>query len=124
MHHLLTLYGLGASPSVIEEQYKHNASYQRPPGQLDLSIVEDMSDPMKFKKYLGKGQYHRDFLIYFQNEIEKKGWENVLNEYFFAGDERADDMLVRLYGGSSSSSPIMTLLEADAFYFLKDISIL
>jgi len=31
-----------------------------------------------------------------QNEMEKKGWENVLNEYVFAGDERADDLLGRL----------------------------
>lgn len=58
-----------------------------------------MSDPDNFKKYLGKEQYHRDFLIFFEQEMDKKGWENVVNEYLFAGDERADDMLVRMYAG-------------------------
>src|SRR4051794_3139315 len=38
--------------------------------------------------------------------MEKKGWENVLNEYVFAGNERADDMLGRLYAGRLTIIPI------------------
>jgi len=66
---------------------------------LEERIVQDMSVPENFKKYLGKEKYYRDFLVFWQNEMEKKGWENVLNEYVFAGDERADDLLGRLYAG-------------------------
>lgn len=33
--------------------------------------------------------------------MEEKGWENVLQEYVFAGDERADDMLGRMFAGIS-----------------------
>jgi len=98
-HHLLSLYGLGAPASVIEQQYNHNASYQKAAVSLDERIVQDMSDPDLFKKYLGSGKYYRDFLVFWQNEMEKKGWENVLNEYVFGGNERADDMLGRLYAG-------------------------
>lgn len=58
-----------------------------------------MSDPEKFKKYLGKEKYYHDFLVFFQKEMEKNGWEDVLNRYFFAGTEEADDLLGRLFAG-------------------------
>lgn len=99
VHHLLTLYGLGAPASVIEKQYQHNASYQRPNYPVQERNVEDMSNPEHFQKYLGEEQYYQDFLKFWQSEMEKKGWENVLNEYLFAGGERADDLLTRMYAG-------------------------
>ena len=58
-----------------------------------------MHGPEKYKTNLGDEKYYHDFLVFFQEEMDKKGWENVLNEYLFKGDEIADDMLVRMYGG-------------------------
>ena len=101
MHHLLTLFALNATPAEIKQGYDHNASYQRPPVSLEQSIVEDMHVPEKYKSYLGKEKYYHDFLAYFKEEIDKKGWQNVLNEYMFKGDEKADDMLVRMFSGKS-----------------------
>ncbi|KAF1848138.1 uncharacterized protein K460DRAFT_276102 [Cucurbitaria berberidis CBS 394.84] len=98
-HHLLTLFALNASPAELQKGYDDNVSYQRPPEPLKDSIVDDMHDPERFKTYLGKEKYYHDFLVFFQNEMDAKGWHNVVNEYLFAGDERADDMLVRLFGG-------------------------
>lgn len=66
---------------------------------MKKSIIDDMHKPDRFKTYLGKEQYYHDFLVFFQNEIEEKSWQKVLNEYLFAGDERANDMLARLYAG-------------------------
>jgi hypothetical protein len=66
---------------------------------LELSIVDDMSNPAQFQKYLGDEKYYHDFLVFFQNEIDKKGWEKVLDEYVFSGDARGDDLLVRLHAG-------------------------
>lgn len=102
VHHLLTLYGLGAPAEIIEKRYKENANYQRPAIQSKERTLEDLSNPENFKKYLNKEKYYRDYLVFWQDEIEKKGWENVLNEYVFAGDERADDLVGRLYGGKFS----------------------
>jgi hypothetical protein len=85
--------------SVIEEQYKANALYQLPAQRLKENIVQDMSDPENFKKYLGKGIRYHDFLVFFQREIESKGWEETLKGYMFAGTEMADDFLVRMFGG-------------------------
>ena len=104
MHHILTLYGLGAPTEVIEQHYKRNAIYQNPQVSSKERPMEDLSKPENFKKYLGKGGYYHDFLLFWQSEFEKKGWENVLNEYVFAGDERADDLLGRFYGGMAHSS--------------------
>ncbi len=98
-HHLLTIYALGAPPPIIQQQYDHNKSYQRPAVALEDSVVQDMRDPNKYRNYLGNEKYYHDFLVFFQQEMESKGWENVLNEYVFKGDERADDMLVRMFAG-------------------------
>jgi hypothetical protein len=63
--------------------------------------VESMHDPAHFSKYLGddKEKYYHDWLVFFQGEIEKKGWHKVINEYLLAGDDRANDLLARLYSG-------------------------
>ncbi|MCJ1286083.1 hypothetical protein MMC26_005426 [Xylographa opegraphella] len=98
-HHLLTIYALGASPEVLQDQYDRNASYQRAPQPVDNSVVEDLHDPSKFNKYLKNERYYHDYLVFFQKEIDEKGYEEVINEYVLKGDERADDMLVRMYGG-------------------------
>jgi hypothetical protein len=58
-----------------------------------------MHEPERFKTYLGDEKYYHDFLVFFQKEIELKSWQDVLNEYVFANDERADDMLVRMFSG-------------------------
>src|SRR5689334_4767572 len=102
VHHLLTLFALNAKQDEIQEGYNNNRSYQRPALPLNGSTVqEDMHDPERFKKYLGNERYYHDFVVFFQEEIGKKGWEAVVVEYVFNGDERADDMLVRMFGGTS-----------------------
>lgn len=52
-------------------------------------------------KYLGQERYFHDYLLFFQSEIEKKGYEEVINEYMFKGDDRANAILVRMYAGPS-----------------------
>jgi len=98
-HHLLTVWALAASPEQIQKHYDDNKSYQRHPVGLERKAVDDMHDPESFKKYLGDEQYYHDFLVFFQKEMEQKGWQNVVNEYVFRGDARADDMLLRMLAG-------------------------
>lgn len=98
-HHLLTLFALDATPEEIQQGYDANTGYQRSPEPLKESIVDDMHNIERFKTYLGKEQYYHDFLVFFQKEIDAKTWQGVLNEYVFAQDERADDMLSRMYAG-------------------------
>ncbi|TGJ78477.1 hypothetical protein E0Z10_g10291 [Xylaria hypoxylon] len=98
-HHLLTLYGLGASPEDIQKGYNDNANYQRSTYQVHPDQIEELKDFDKAKKKLGKEQYYTDFLVFYQNEIDKKGWQAVLSEYLFKGDERSEDMLIRMFAG-------------------------
>ncbi|EFQ85821.1 hypothetical protein CFE70_006479 [Pyrenophora teres f. teres 0-1] len=98
-HHLLTLFALGGTPAQLQSAYDHNASYQRAPEPLQSSIVSDMHEPSRFQSYFGQEKYYHDFLVFFQEEINKKGWEATVQEYLFAETELADDMLARLYAG-------------------------
>jgi hypothetical protein len=66
---------------------------------LKQSIVTDMHNPKKYQTYLGSEKYYHNFLVFFKEEINQKGWQEVLNEYIFKGNEQADDMLVRMFGG-------------------------
>jgi hypothetical protein len=79
--------------------WNDNVSYQRSPVQLKESIVADMHDPKRYKSYLGSERHYHNFLVFFEEKMDKQGWQEVLNEYLFKGDERADDMLVRMFGG-------------------------
>ena len=58
-----------------------------------------MHKPECFKSYLGQEKYYHDFLVYFQQEIDKSGWQHVLQEHLFAETEHADDMLARMFAG-------------------------
>jgi hypothetical protein len=99
VHHLLTLYALGAPASVIEKHYRRNAAYQRPQFPVEERNVTDMGNPEHFTKYMGREKYYHDYVIFFQREMELKGWESVLNEYLFSGTEQADDLLARTFAG-------------------------
>ena len=90
----------------MEREYRNNSSYQRPKagthGKNDPAGTPQDWDVLKGR--LGKGQYYADFLVFFQAEIERLGgWEATLKEYLFKGDERADDMLIRMFAGESGT---------------------
>jgi len=98
-HHLLTLYSLGATPDELKQGFDHNKGYQRSLPAMHDQIVQDMADREKFQQYLGNQRYYHEYAEYFRNEIDQKGWEAVLNEHLFAGDEHADRLLTRMYAG-------------------------
>ncbi|MCJ1234045.1 hypothetical protein MMC14_002003 [Varicellaria rhodocarpa] len=99
VHHVCTIFALGAAPDAIRRHYDRNASYQRPPPPLEDHIVQGLYDPAKFLANLTEPSRYRDYLMFFQKEIAKKGYEDVLNEYVFKSDERANIMFARLYAG-------------------------
>lgn len=99
VHHVLSIYALGGSPEDIRAAYKRNKIYQRPALPADEDIIRDIYNTAKFQEYLGKEENYPNFLAYFQREIDAKGVEDVLNQYLFARDERAESLLVRLYAG-------------------------
>lgn len=100
MHLVLSIYALGASPEEIRAAYDRNKRYQRPAYAVDPDVVKSLHDRTQFQRHLYKEENYCNYLAFFQEEIGAKGVGAVLNEYLFAGDERAESMLSRLFGGT------------------------
>lgn len=98
-HQILSIYALGAGPEDIKACYNRNKSYQRPVLPANQDIIQSMHDVAKFQEYFGKEEHYPNYLAFFQNEIDAKGAGAVLKEYVFAGDDRAESMMCRMFGG-------------------------
>ncbi|KAL1588329.1 hypothetical protein WHR41_02789 [Cladosporium halotolerans] len=98
-HHLLTTYALAASTKDLQYHFDSNKSYQRPMQPYDQAVVENMSDPAKFTKYLGDEKHYNDFLQFFQNDIDKQGWQATLNKYVFGENDLAHKILPLMFAG-------------------------
>lgn len=101
VHHLLTLFSLGASPEEIQAAYDRAKSYQRPTYPVDNDVLHAIIEKSNFKDYLGKEEHYSNFLAFFQHEINAKGVAATLQEHVFAEDEHADDLLGRLFSGNA-----------------------
>ena len=99
VHHLLTLWALGATPFELQAAYDLNKSYQLLTYHNAGAVSVKLKDLEYFNECLGKPKFYGDFLKFFQDEIAEKGVSNVLNEYLFKGDERADSVLGRMHSG-------------------------
>lgn len=101
-HHLLSLFGTGSGPEHLQKAYDINASYQIKAQQPRSNVVEGLlKDYSNASAYLGKGKHYADFLKYFQAEIDKVGWQEVLLEHVFKDDAKSHDLFARLYAGNS-----------------------
>ncbi|KAJ5906668.1 Oxidoreductase ptaJ [Penicillium subrubescens] len=98
-HMLLSIYALGGTPEDIRAAYERSQSYQRKAVPVNAEVVDKLNETGDFKEYLGKGKNYSNFLSFFQRQIDEKGVDAVLNEYVFAGNEQAENMLCRVWGG-------------------------
>jgi len=65
----------------------------------DPNVVRSLSDPKVFAQHLFSKPQYTNYLRFFESEIAKRGVEATVHEIVFAGDARAEDMLVRLFMG-------------------------
>ncbi|KAJ5659304.1 hypothetical protein N7507_005755 [Penicillium longicatenatum] len=99
VHHMLSIYALGATSDQIREHYKRAISVVPPAHPIDVNLSQSLIDREKWKIHIGDHLYYHSYLAFFEREIEAKGYINVMQEYLFAEDERAEDMLCRLFAG-------------------------
>ncbi|KAH8689131.1 hypothetical protein BGW36DRAFT_433896 [Talaromyces proteolyticus] len=99
LHHLLAIYALGASPGEVQRAYDTNVQYQLNMNEPSPDIADRMHDAKVFQQYVGNQKHYNNFLRFFTLEIAERGVEGTLTEYLFKGDERANDILARLYDG-------------------------
>lgn len=105
------MWSLGATPAEIQDTWDYNTPYQDDmnPGYPEASSNHGLQDPAVFEKCLGIDDCYPDFLKFFEGEITSKGMQEVVTEYLFKGDERANDILGRMFAGEwAYPTPRMT----------------
>ncbi|KAM7184193.1 HypA protein [Rhypophila sp. PSN 637] len=115
-HHILALYGTGASASSLQKGYDENTSYQRPAQPPHTEVLTSMFQSWEHAKpFLGNEKHYPDFLRFFQEELAKYGagsngsWEeHMLQKYIFPSTSTTpgqgegnvgDDLFLRLFSG-------------------------
>jgi hypothetical protein len=98
-HHDLTLWALGAKPEVLISQHQRNTRYMRDAMIIVEPLVLDLEDDVIFTKCLGREENFRNFEKFFLGQINRKGYQAVLQKYLVGGGQIANDMMFRIYMG-------------------------
>ncbi|KAF8874746.1 hypothetical protein BD779DRAFT_1702357 [Infundibulicybe gibba] len=105
-HHLLAVYDLGASASLLEVIYQLDAATLLPIDtvdrangivkRLDISITES-----NWTEFLGDDKYYASLLEFFSLQVEARGAGGLLDKFIFSPDANKDgvDMVQRLCAG-------------------------
>ena len=64
-----------------------------------------MADPEKIRSFIGKEQHFLDFCAFFEQEIERLGYEDVLQKYLVGDNDIAKDIFPRMYHGDYQLAP-------------------
>ncbi|KAF6526411.1 hypothetical protein HZS61_009455 [Fusarium oxysporum f. sp. conglutinans] len=99
VHQVLTLYGTGATTKDLDTAYNANKAYQLKAMKPKSDVVDKLEHGSDWSEYLGKGRNYATFFRFFQDEIERIGWQDTLKEYLFKDDARGRDMQSRLFAG-------------------------
>ncbi|KAK8924615.1 Oxidoreductase AflY [Metarhizium anisopliae] len=101
---LLALYGTGAPESAIQAAFDANAGYQLKHTPARPHVVAELQADWAAHapKYLGRGAYYSDFLRFFQDEVDRRGWQAVVAAFLCAPGDAASParhMVQRLFSG-------------------------
>lgn len=96
-HNILTRLAIGAGVKELESGYVDTDSHRRPIPPVDEDVIRDLASEDGFYRHLGKVSDYMNYLIFFEREIERKGWKEVINEYCFGRTRNADLLLARMY---------------------------
>ncbi|KAL4894512.1 hypothetical protein BDV59DRAFT_200854 [Aspergillus ambiguus] len=99
VHQVLSIYALGGTPEQIQVAYDREKKYQRPAFPANETVIESLHKEAAFEKCLEKEENYPNFLAFFQRQIDKRGVEDVLNQYLFSGTTIAEQMFIRLFEG-------------------------
>lgn len=99
VHHICTSFALGACPDVLEDNYNRNNTYQRRPPPLHGDLAQRLQDSTVFIDNMFKPKTYSDYMHFFTEEIEAKGYVKVVSDYVFGKHERANIMFNRLFAG-------------------------
>lgn len=101
VHNLLTSLALGASPSELQQAFEDDEKdHSRSKPEADEHAVREMADEEKYYERLGQDAQYSNFLAFYEQEINAKGWKAVINQHCFSRTRNADALLARLFDGA------------------------
>ncbi|KAK8858993.1 Oxidoreductase AflY [Apiospora arundinis] len=98
-HAILSTLAMGGSPLDLRRAYDDGEAIQKPMPPLDMELVKKLSNKETFRAKMGVLQNYPNYLVFFEKEIEARGWEAVVNEYCFSRTPLADFMLAQMFEG-------------------------
>lgn len=99
-HSMLSIYVLGGTPEDLQRAYDDDDLHQEPMSAVDRSIVKELSNPDVFLGKMYQLNQYGNYLRFFEEEIEAKGWKAVIAEYVFSHTPIAEAMLAQLFEGA------------------------
>lgn len=99
-HSLLTRLALGADVTELENGFADNKRDQRARPPIDEEVITKLGTDEGFFELLGQLPQYTNYMVFFEREIEKKGWQAVVNEQCFSRTRNADEMLARMFEGA------------------------
>ncbi|KAI1854087.1 hypothetical protein JX265_003590 [Neoarthrinium moseri] len=98
-HSILTVLAMGGGPRQLKRAFDDGVPIQRPLPPVDLEVVKSFKDPSRFREKMTLLSEYTNYLAFFEEEIEYKGWEAVVNERCFSRTPNADYLLSQMYEG-------------------------
>lgn len=99
VHAILTVYAMGGNGQDIKRAFEDNDHQQIQIPSTDPSIIGQMKDVDVFMKHLRDQAHYTNYLKFFEQEIEARGWKDVLHQYLFTPTQVAESMFVQLFEG-------------------------
>ena len=100
VHSVLSVFALGGGPEDLQRAYDDDDLHQEPFPAIDKEIVQSLSDPNRFLAGMRQLDQYGNYLVYFEREIEAKGWQVVVNKYCFSRTAVAEAMMAQLFEGA------------------------
>ena len=100
VHSMLSIYVLGGTPEDLQRAYDDDGLHQEPMSAVDRAIVKELSNPDVFLAKMYHLDQYVNYLRFFEEEIEAKGWKAVIAQYVFSRTPVAEAMLAQLFEGA------------------------
>lgn len=96
-HYILSAYALGATAEELLRMNDSQTTMQIPRHPSIDRRIKDMSDAVTFRDCMSKPEFFHDYMLFFENEVDRKGVGAVVREYLLSDSPIAREMLPRLY---------------------------
>lgn len=103
VHNLFTRLALGATPDQLQTAFDDDVPLQRGIPDLDQDVVSKLADDEFFSERITKISHYTNFRVFFEQQINTKGWQQVVNEYVFSKSPIAEAILPLMYDGAYHS---------------------